>query len=113
MPNSPKVHRHNGYKGKSESKRIADQSRPTAHQRGYTIRWHRASKAYLARNPLCVRCMKRGEYTAATVTDHIKPHKGDRDLFWNEANWQALCKRCHDKKTATEDGGFGKEKVRM
>jgi 5-methylcytosine-specific restriction protein A len=34
------------------------------------------------------------------VVDHIKPHKGDRGLFWELANHQALCKRCHDRKTA-------------
>ncbi|WP_304879789.1 HNH endonuclease [uncultured Parasutterella sp.] len=28
-------------------------------------------------------------------------------MFWDESNWQALCKRCHDRKTAAEDGGFG------
>jgi 5-methylcytosine-specific restriction endonuclease McrA len=22
-------------------------------------------------------------------------------LFWDKTNWQALCKRCHDQKTAT------------
>ncbi|WP_456243258.1 HNH endonuclease [Thermacetogenium phaeum] len=36
------------------------------------------------------------------------PHKGDRQLFWDESNWQALCKPCHDSKTAREDGGWGK-----
>ena len=36
-------------------------------------------------------------------------NKGDYDLFWDEANHQALCKRCHDIKTATEDGGFGND----
>lgn len=25
-------------------------------------------------------------------------------LFWDEANWQPLCKPCHDQKTAREDG---------
>ena len=35
------------------------------------------------------------------------PHQGDQALFWNASNWQALCKRCHDAKTAREDGGFG------
>ncbi|RKJ07590.1 HNH endonuclease, partial [Butyricicoccus sp. 1XD8-22] len=41
--------------------------------------------------------------TQATVVDHIKPHQGDQSLFWNENNWQPLCKRCHDRKTRTED----------
>jgi 5-methylcytosine-specific restriction protein A len=42
------------------------------------------------------------------VVDHIVPHKGEKVAFWNRANWQPLCKRCHDIKTATEDGGFGR-----
>jgi 5-methylcytosine-specific restriction enzyme A len=28
-------------------------------------------------------------------------------LFWDRNNWQAMAKACHDKKTASEDGGFG------
>jgi 5-methylcytosine-specific restriction protein A len=39
--------------------------------------------------------------------DHIIPHKGNKGLFWTRFNHQALCKSCHDRKTATEDGGFG------
>ena len=35
--------------------------------------------------------------------DHIIPHRGDRRLFWDRNNWQALCKSCHDSKTMTED----------
>ena len=42
--------------------------------------------------------------TASTTVDHIIPHKGDRKLFWDKTNWQALCKPCHDAKTAREDG---------
>jgi 5-methylcytosine-specific restriction protein A len=38
----------------------------------------------------------------ATVVDHIVPHRGDQRLFWDEANWAALCKPCHDAKTARE-----------
>jgi 5-methylcytosine-specific restriction protein A len=28
-------------------------------------------------------------------------------LFWNRENWQALCWRCHSRKTAKEDGRWG------
>jgi len=49
------------------------------------------------------RCMRR-----AVVADHIKPHRGDAGLFFDLANLQALCKRCHDRKTARYDGGFGR-----
>jgi len=30
------------------------------------------------------------------VVDHIVPHRGDQELFRDPANWQALCKLCHD-----------------
>ncbi len=42
--------------------------------------------------------------TLATVVDHIKPHKGDERLFFDINNLQPLCKPCHDRKTAKEDG---------
>jgi 5-methylcytosine-specific restriction protein A len=58
-------------------------------------------------HPLCEECKRNGRLTPATVVDHITPHKGNRELFWDESNWQALCKSCHDRKTAKEDGGFG------
>lgn len=51
--------------------------------------------------------------TPATVVDHVIPHKGDKKFFWDENNWQPLCKRHHDIKTATEDGGFGREDLRQ
>ena len=35
------------------------------------------------------------------LLDHIIPHRGDQKLFWDEQNWQPLCKDCHDRKTGT------------
>ena len=29
------------------------------------------------------------------VVDHVVPHRGDRMLFWDSTNWQALCSACH------------------
>lgn len=83
-----------------------DNKRPSAYRRGYNTAWRKASKGYLTRHPFCVKCLSKGIHTPATVVDHIKPHKGNKTLFWDSNNWQALCKRCHDIKTATEDGGF-------
>ena len=85
-----------------------DRYRGSASERGYDSKWRRARDGYLAVHPFCRRCLDAGIYTAATVVDHIVPHKGDKKLFWDKDNWQALCKRCHDIKTATEDGGFGR-----
>jgi len=46
-------------------------------------------------------CQRNGKLSPATVVDHILPHRGDEDLFWDESNWQPLCKRCHDRKTGS------------
>lgn len=78
-------------------------SRPSAAKRGYNSQWRKARNIYLKEHPLCAYCMKEGKFTKATVVDHIIPHRGDDKLFWDESNWQPLCKSCHDKKTMTED----------
>ena len=75
----------------------------SAGSRGYGTAWNRARKRYLETHPLCVECMKQGRYVKATDVDHIKPHRGDPVLFWDQDNWQPLCKHHHDVKTRTED----------
>jgi len=35
--------------------------------------------------------------TRKLVCDHIKPHRGDRQRFFDEQNLQTLCKPCHDR----------------
>ncbi len=79
-----------------------DEHRGTAAQRGYGARWQKARTYFLSKHPICVRCID-----IATVVDHITPHKGDMNVFWDRSNWQPLCKPCHDRKTVKEDGGFG------
>ena len=69
----------------------------------YGSKWTKARRQYLMQHPLCVECQRDGVVEAATVVDHIEPHRGDYMKFWNRANWQGLCKRHHDSKTATED----------
>ena len=77
--------------------------RASASVRGYDSRWNRARKRFLKAHPLCVKCREQGRLVKATVVDHIIPHRGDAVLFWDEENWQPLCKNCHDHKTMTED----------
>jgi 5-methylcytosine-specific restriction enzyme A len=102
LPSKPLVHSPVGAKSAAEVKRELDRRRPSAARRGYGPRWRRARAAHLARHPLCVRCAAAGRLAPATVVDHVVPHRGDLTLFWNKANWAALCKRCHDAKTARE-----------
>jgi 5-methylcytosine-specific restriction protein A len=93
---------------KKEVRKRHDDQRGSASERGYTSRWTKARATYLRSRPLCLICKAAGRLVPATVVDHIIPHRGDQTLFWDkENNWQPLCKPCHDKKTATEDGGFG------
>lgn len=62
-------------------------------------RWMDARTSFLARHPLCVECHKTGMVTVATDVDHITPHRGNYELFWDVHNWQALCHTHHSRKT--------------
>ncbi len=61
-----------------------------------TKRWYRLRHRQLSAHPLCVMCAKLGKVTAATIADHIKAHRGNEELFFDERNLQSLCKPCHD-----------------
>jgi len=101
MPNKPKT-----FKTKSAgAKRFKPggddswrQGKTTA-ERGYGGKWQRARKRFLSENPFCKEHLKKGRHILARIVDHIKPHRGNDELFWDETNWQGLCKACHDKKT--------------
>lgn len=60
-------------------------------------RYRRKRRAFLASHPYCAIC---GD--VAEDLDHIIPHEGNMRLFWNAENWQALCHRCHSRKTRRE-----------
>jgi 5-methylcytosine-specific restriction protein A len=88
-----------------------DQYRGTAAERGYDSKWRKARLGYLKKHPLCVECERNGVVRAATEIDHIRAHRGDKELFWDSKNnWMALCKGHHSQKTIREDGGFGRKK---
>ena len=72
-------------------------------ERGYGYRWQQARAAFLRSHPLCIYCKRAGKVAAATVVDHIVPHEGDDVRFWDESNWQPLCKPCHDSVKAKEE----------
>lgn len=77
--------------------------RGSAAERGYDSRWRKARTRFLKVHTFCVTCKAEGNLVKAAVVDHVIPHRGDEKLFWDESNWQALCKSCHDRKTMTED----------
>lgn len=122
MPRSaPKPCRHPGCKAlvksgaycdahRKEVEKQYDSRRGSSSQRGYNSRWQKARETFLRRRPLCKMCEDEGRITAATIVDHIIPHRGDQDLFWDtDNNWQPLCKLHHDKvKQAEEKSGQGR-----
>lgn len=93
-----------------QARREADARRGNSGERGYTSAWRKAREHFLRAHPLCMcdECRAAGLVVPATIVDHIVPHRGDKRLFWDRTNWQALSKPCHDRKTAREDGGFGR-----
>lgn len=104
------AHRDREQQEQRERDRQRTRQQGSAAKRGYGRAWQKAREGFLAKHPLCVQCLARGQTVTANVVDHITPHRGDRKLFWDTKNWQALCGPCHSSKTAREDGGFGNKR---
>src|SRR5690348_4661805 len=76
-----------------------------------TARWKRLRLVHLAREPLCAMCTAEGMVTAATVVDHVTPHRGDVVAFWR-GPFQSLCQSHHSSdKQRIENGN--KPRVRI
>ena len=58
-------------------------------------RYRRARLIFLTAHPFCTMCEAEGRTQAAVELDHIIPHRGNKTLFWDEDNWQGLCKFHH------------------
>lgn len=79
--------------------KLTETQKRSNRSKAYNYRWQQARLRHLAKEPMCVNCKLFGYVTVATVVDHRVPHRGDQRLFWDESNWDSLCKRCHDSKT--------------
>lgn len=77
------------------------------HSHLYDRRWQKRREAQLRAEPLCRLCMAiRGRAVAASIADHVVPHRGDPELF--EGALQSLCASCHSswKQQMEETGRF-------
>lgn len=61
-----------------------------------TALWQRMRLQQLRDEPLCRYCAETGRIVPATVVDHIVPHRGGRDLAFDQDNLQSLCAHCHN-----------------
>ena len=91
----------------ASAKRDVDARRGNTTQRGYGADWQRLRAEHLRLEPLCRFCAEKGRYTPAQVVDHIRSIAEAPHLRLDPDNLRSLCKRCHDRRTATEQG-FGK-----
>jgi 5-methylcytosine-specific restriction protein A len=107
MPKRPPIHRPIGSRRTAAylAAQYARTPERKARQSLYDHEWRAYSRRRLSVHPYCVRCERLGRISLAIVTDHIRPHKGNPDLFRDPDNHQSLCKLCHDRKTRLEDGG--------
>lgn len=100
MPTRPPLHRPMGQRTKRERGQEHDKRRTAVQPWRVwykTPEWKALRLATFLRDVYqCRRCGavvgKRGEATC----DHIRPHRGDRALFFDPSNLQTLCKPCHD-----------------
>ena len=111
MANRPQIFRPTSARSRSETRREADQRRGSARERGYTAQWDKQAKDFLADHPLCLGCEAVGRIEAAVLVDHVVPHGGDRELFWDRGNWQACCKWHHDAVKQRLEAAFARSRI--
>jgi 5-methylcytosine-specific restriction enzyme A len=71
-------------------------ARPDASGRGYGGSWKAAAARFKRAHPHCLGCAALNRKVATVVVDHVVPHKGDQELFWNASMWQPSCRWHHD-----------------
>lgn len=96
MPLRPPTFRPKGQRSRRQVNAEYDARRGSSRKRGYDTEWDKASAAFKQAHPLCLGCQAIGRIEAASVTDHIVPHRGDNALFWDPGNWQPACGWHHD-----------------
>lgn len=90
MPTLPPLHR-----ARNRERTPELRARGSARQRGYDARWDAAAALHLKAWPLCAYCALTGGFVAATLVDHLYPHRGNRDVFWRREWWVSSCRDCH------------------
>jgi len=69
----------------------------TIDKRYNTTAWRKIRFVFLRDHPICNICNRK----ESTVLDHIMPVRLGGN-FWDTRNFQALCKYCHNSKSAKE-----------
>jgi 5-methylcytosine-specific restriction enzyme A len=96
VPVAPPIHRVLGLRTQQQ----LDRERGSAHARGYDTKWRRLRLVILANEPLCRSCREAGLTEPATEVDHIDGNARHNAV----ANLRPLCKPCHSRRTARDQG---------
>ena len=77
--------------------------------------WRKMRDTYMHEHPICEECLKKGKVTAAEDVHHKKsPFKGG-EINWNLLldydNLMSVCKDCHGKIHAAQQGHVSPEEI--
>lgn len=84
-------------------------TRESATRRLYwTADWRAIAREQLRIEPLCRMCRAEGHITPAVICDHVIPHRGNVDAFWNNPR-QSLCAPHHSGQKQAEERALGRQ----
>lgn len=104
MPVRPPSFKPLNHRVKQQRKRDYDKSRYDVEWRGWykTARWKAIRHWQLSTQPLCIMCLAVEVVEAASVCDHVEPHRGNESLFWS-GPFQSLCAHHHNSAKQREE----------
>lgn len=99
-------------KHRKQKRRTEDARRPNARARGYDKHWQQRRADFLRAFPVCIDCgapATVADHSPRTRTELIAAGVPDPDAF---GFLEPRCAPCHNRKTASVDGGFGRPVMR-
>jgi 5-methylcytosine-specific restriction protein A len=102
MPMRPQIH---GAEQTVNRRKQYDRDRAADHRFYNSTAWRRVRAVVLARDPVCVLCLKLGRVTISTIADHIKERKAHPELALDADNCRGTCSPCHSQRTRLREQG--------
>jgi len=94
---------------KQETRKLSEDRRGTAAQRGYDADWKKLRDWYVRQHPLCEDCLEEGIVNGKSIeVDHVIPIDVKPELRLDANNLRSRCRRHHRLKTARDKKKYGK-----